>query len=283
MDIIYNLPEIEKILTDFYILTGFRIALFNKEYQEIFAIPDRLSSFCKILRENEKLQSKCKHDDFTHFEQCKKEKTTLSYTCHAGIHEVISPLKTNGSIIGFLMVGQINCTDNHQFDVKQLEKKFVEYNLEFAKLAKEFANLSTANEEKLRAVQTIIEIYANYICTTTLAFLDKNSLAYKIDNYILENITQEITIAKLCKNFGFNKTNFYAVTNKLFGVTIMNHIKQIRIHKAKLLLSDTTLKINEIACDVGIYDYNYFTKIFKAEVKCTPREYRKNSIYGKNT
>lgn len=58
----------------------------------------------------------------------------------------------------------------------------------------------------------------------------------------------------------------------------MQHIRQLRIQKAKQYLSDTDLHIYEIAELVGIPDYNYFTKIFKKEANCTPKEFRENSI-----
>lgn len=50
---------------------------------------------------------------------------------------------------------------------------------------------------------------------------------------------------------------------------------QERIQAAKSLLSGTDLRISEISRQVGIGDYNYFSKIFKRETGRSPREYRR--------
>ncbi len=278
MDIIYNLPEIRKMLTDFYILTNSRIVLFDRNYQELYAFPDRLSGFCKCLRENETIQQKCKHDDFSHFELCKVNKTGISYTCHAGLFEVITPLIINETVIGFLMAGQIKADEFGSADFEKISKTLTSYGVDVHRLNHEFEQLSAAKPDKLEATKNLMQIYSAHICSSTLAVVDKSSLAFQIDNFVLENLTTDLSVNRLCEEFGFNKTSFYKVTNKLYGVPIMQHIKQLRIHKAKILLSNSNLKINEIAEEVGIFDYNYFTKIFRKEVNCTPREFRKNSI-----
>ena len=68
----------------------------------------------------------------------------------------------------------------------------------------------------------------------------------------------------------------------MFGVGIMKHVKNLRIQTAKELLSSTNFPISDIAYEVGFSDYSYFTKVFKEEVRCTPREFRKNNSYLHN-
>ena len=42
------------------------------------------------------------------------------------------------------------------------------------------------------------------------------------------------------------------------------------------LLRNTEDRVSDIATEVGIPDYNYFTKVFKKAMGVTPREYRKS-------
>ena len=67
----------------------------------------------------------------------------------------------------------------------------------------------------------------------------------------------------LCKEFHYQKTNFYKVTHELYGISIMNHVRNLKIQVAKNLLSSTDIPINQIAAQIGMDDYNYFTKLFK--------------------
>ena len=89
------------------------------------------------------------------------------------------------------------------------------------------------------------------------------------------NIQGKISAETICDAFNLGKTALYELSNKNYGCGIASHIRQVRLQRAKELLSDTSMAIYEIADAVGLNDYNYFTKIFKRELGVTPKEYRK--------
>jgi AraC family transcriptional regulator, transcriptional activator of pobA len=45
--------------------------------------------------------------------------------------------------------------------------------------------------------------------------------------------------------------------------------------EAKVLLYQTSLTINEVASEIGIYDQSYFSRLFKKYEGITPLEFRK--------
>ena len=55
-----------------------------------------------------------------------------------------------------------------------------------------------------------------------------------------------------------------------------DYIAQLRIQRAKELLEDETMSIQEIAEIVGYNDYFYFTKVFKKVQGISPSKYRKS-------
>lgn len=57
---------------------------------------------------------------------------------------------------------------------------------------------------------------------------------------------------------------------------ISEHIRRMRVKVACDLLRNTEDRVSDIATEVGIPDYNYFTKVFKKAMGVTPREYRKS-------
>ena len=56
----------------------------------------------------------------------------------------------------------------------------------------------------------------------------------------------------------------------------------ITLQRAKELLTDTNIPIYQIANEVGIDDYNYFTKIFKKEIGITPKDFRAGTLVQKS-
>ena len=56
---------------------------------------------------------------------------------------------------------------------------------------------------------------------------------------------------------------------------IEEHINNLRINEAKILLKNTTENITSIAMKLGFSDPNYFARIFKKQTGITPREYKR--------
>jgi two-component system response regulator YesN len=75
-----------------------------------------------------------------------------------------------------------------------------------------------------------------------------------------------------------NSSYFSALFKKSVGQGFAEYVLDLRIKKAKELLSETNLGIAQIALQVGYHDPKHFTKIFKKTCQIKPIEYRK--LYG---
>lgn len=58
----------------------------------------------------------------------------------------------------------------------------------------------------------------------------------------------------------------------------MTYIHDIKMTKAKELLTNTTMTVKEIAHHVGFSDEKYFMRLFKKYEKMTPSQFR-NAYY----
>ncbi|CAM3274588.1 response regulator [Paenibacillus lupini] len=57
--------------------------------------------------------------------------------------------------------------------------------------------------------------------------------------------------------------------------TFLEYLTDIRIEKAKEMLGDIQFKVYQISFQVGYKDPVHFSKLFKKQVGCTPKEYRR--------
>lgn len=274
MDLIYDIQEVKNLLMDLHNITNFRVGLFDSDFSEIMAYPSRVSDICSILRSNDALMERCKACDLENFTKCKQSGEIIIYKCHAGFTEMIIPIHSDSMNIAYIMCGQISKNN----EINSLYEYLKEFDLDFEKVKKCFVNVKENSDIKINSIANIIKLSAGYLYQSGKIKLLEDSLPYKIDSYILDNITEKIDVNKLCLQFHYRKTKFYEITEQMYGVGIMKHIRQLRVQLAKNLLATTKLPISEVSAKVGIPDYNYFTKVFKEEAFCTPREYRKNNI-----
>jgi two-component system response regulator YesN len=103
-----------------------------------------------------------------------------------------------------------------------------------------------------------------------------STLIRNVLNYIDFNLSQPLTLSILAQYFHVSAPYLSKTFKKEVNATITTYITHQRIHESLHLISTTQMQIQEIAYYVGILDYNYYTKIFKKCIGCTPREYRKN-------
>lgn len=84
----------------------------------------------------------------------------------------------------------------------------------------------------------------------------------------------------IAEYLGIGKTQLYELSQQLYGCGIAEHIRDLRMEKAKTFLRESKdLALSEIAARCGYDDYNYFITVFNRKVGFTPGAYRKeNSI-----
>lgn len=95
----------------------------------------------------------------------------------------------------------------------------------------------------------------------------------KVVNHINLNITEELSLKYLSEQYCVNASYLSTLFKREMKITLTDYINQQRIREAVTLLNSTTMQIQDIASKCGIYDVNYFRKLFKKITGMTPTEY----------
>ena len=65
--------------------------------------------------------------------------------------------------------------------------------------------------------------------------------------------------------------------------TILSEILRVRLKQARNLLETTELPIADVAIQSGFANLNHFFRVFRAEIKMTPRSFRAASQSGETS
>lgn len=93
-----------------------------------------------------------------------------------------------------------------------------------------------------------------------------------------QHYTENITLTDLSRKYGISPGHLSGLIKEELQLSFSEYIASKRLQKAKELLADESLSIEEIAERVGYSDYFYFTKVFKKNCGISPSKYRKNLL-----
>jgi YesN/AraC family two-component response regulator len=95
-----------------------------------------------------------------------------------------------------------------------------------------------------------------------------------IKEYLDQKYMEEVTLDSLSEHFYFTKEYLSRLFKKEFGCGIYEYVLQVRMNRAKQLLEDQSVQIQQIAEQLGYNDSNYFSKAFRTYTGISPTDYR---------
>lgn len=139
-------------------------------------------------------------------------------------------------------------------------------------------HLSTDAAAAFRIKSALLELTAMFLENDTRekAASAKDSLfANRIQNYIKDNITENLSVGTLAKEMRFNEKYFIDVFKKYFGTTPARYVKTARLESAKHELLYSDIQIQHIPAKIGYSGIQKLSKDFKSYTGFTPSEFRR--------
>lgn len=96
--------------------------------------------------------------------------------------------------------------------------------------------------------------------------------------WILERLDADITIKKIADQVYMNPTYFSELFKMQTGETVLDYLTRQRIERAKELLGDPKLKLQDICGRIGYQDVKYFSRLFKQFTGQTPSTFRERLL-----
>jgi len=103
----------------------------------------------------------------------------------------------------------------------------------------------------------------------------KDKLFININNYLKDNFDKDIGSKDVAALFKISQNYLQKIIKTYTGYSFTRYFNGIKIDYAKKLLKETTLEIKEIAGKIGIYDINYFSRLFRMIEGIPPSKMRR--------
>lgn len=108
----------------------------------------------------------------------------------------------------------------------------------------------------------------------------RESVVRDVIQYIESRQGNSVDLSEIVTHTNISVNHLNNVFKSVTGMTIMAYCNEVRIEQAKKMLTNSRLKIKDLAELLGYYDQYHFCNAFKKATGMSPTQYRKNSPRG---
>lgn len=170
------------------------------------------------------------------------EKTLLKYILYEAKQSLVQPLNVVDQRDLFLI-------DSPAFATLQVIKNFLENLLVFL--------IRKSDQHLLNKADNSAE---NNICNQVIEILQ-------------DNLDQKLSLSDIAYRIGYSVTYLKVIFKKYMNTTVLKYYTNLRIERAKQLLSEKKYNVSEISEMLGYESVQYFCKQFRDYVKISPKDY----------
>ncbi|QBO35955.1 AraC family transcriptional regulator [Periweissella cryptocerci] len=97
-------------------------------------------------------------------------------------------------------------------------------------------------------------------------------------DYVAEHITESITLDEVSQHVFLSNYYFSKLFKKEMFTTFTVYVNDKKMQRAKEMLVNPEIPIQQISQHLGFAQTSYFSKVFKQHAEMTPSEFRQHSL-----
>lgn len=172
-------------------------------------------------------------------------------------------------------------------DLERLLKYVGEYKVRscfvLEAVQKLFSRLAVKRDQGLQEIADIISSCCTFaaLCEAVregIAILQPGySVAIrKAVDHIHHHYAEDLSLNTVADVVFLNRDYLSRQFKKEVGVNFSEYLMKVRMKQARRLLENSSLRISEVACSIGIMNVSYFSTVFHKTFGCKPNDVRKN-------
>ena len=269
--------ELRRLISNLYTLTGIRTTVYNPEGRTVCQNAGQ-QSFCQCILADPEGARRCRKCNLRELEKAAQTGEIRIFRCHAGVCVAMVPIRIDGIPLACLSFGQFLDKSSIDRQWQNARRNLSGCGADLVRIEQHYRALPTCSEKEVEAYAEILKAVGSYIHMSGLMEQVQLSDAQRIELYLERHYKEKITLSSICEALEISRTKLCTLARELSGGKTLSHlIAQRRVDSAKVLLAKTDESISAIAEEVGIPDYNYFTKVFRTVTGMTPSAFRKQN------
>ena len=221
------------------------------------------SRYCTLMQEKFFGIEKCIELDSQMQKLSLKEEKAVLYRCHAGLYELIAPVKILGEAAGFVMFGQV-----------RTDRELPEFASGHPEAAAAFAQLPCFDHEGAESLKDMINMLIGYIVDKELISYSGSMKLQTLHYFINENFTRPVTLHQAARFLHMSDSSLTHFLRDNHQTSFKQLLIEKRLsHAEKLWRENPALSVAETAALCGYDDPHYFSRLYRKNRKHTAKSF----------
>lgn len=262
--------QVQSLLDDFAALLDVKVTFYSADGRRLLSGKD-ICKYCDIIQREMGGLSRCEAMDCSKLQETTNSLIPVSYRCHAGLQEVLSPIFVHKQLVGYLMIGQFRTSDEFPIEVRD---SVTDPELR-GRLEEAFAELPLFPPKKLAGVLGFFKILIDYIAVRELAMLRGDVLRSEIDRYLERHLAENIMLPEMARRLGRSVSTISQFLRRNYHTGFKELLNEKRLARAEAFWKahpDAT--VAEAAASAGFSDQFYFSRVFRKRRGMPPGKFR---------
>jgi len=264
--------DVQKIFDHFSSTFDMKILFYSPDGEIIKVGLNRPNAlYCRLMQDNLFGVDACRAIDRKGQEEAKNLKRTVDHFCHAGVKDIITPIFSNGALLGFIGFGQFR--QNRKIPLPVMTG-WTRRGGGYAELKEAYYKLPYYSKEKEKHIKELFMFLFNYIVSQHMIMAKGHVIIQKALSYIQDHIEEPVQLGEVAAAVGRSRSTVSHLFKSKLDMGFKKTVMTIRFEKAEeYFRTSPHLKVKEVAEKIGYEDPLYFSRVFKKYRKLCPRQY----------
>lgn len=133
---------------------------------------------------------------------------------------------------------------------------------------------TVTEKEKILAIENALEVMLESLQKKSGIEVENSFIVKNAVKYIEEHYSEKLTLLETANHMYISHWHLSKLLKKHTGYGFSEILNMVRIDHAKELLKDKSLRVSDVAEQVGFVNASHFSRVFKKRVGLSANEYR---------
>lgn len=237
------------------------------------------SPFCALVNSTPRGRAACDDCTCNLIQQGLKQGRTVIRPCHLGLIDVYVPVLIHHSVVGFFSTGQFHLRRPASVHFNRIKPRLAEMGIAADKAQPYYFRLPVLSRGKLNAIINLIHLLIERIAADDQKMALTKQATQKdpviqARRFMETHYMEPIALTEVAAAVHLSPSRLSHLFTEKSGRPLTSYLHDVRLFWAKYFLTNTSLRIIEIAAKTGFDNVSHFNHIFRKKEGQSPRQYR---------